>query len=45
MRSINQLQELSETLMDAIDWATRQKAKIDKEILLKTLLSRIRGGK
>lgn len=45
MRSIKQLQDLRESLTDVIDWATQQKAVIDKEILLKTLLSRIRGGK
>lgn len=45
MRDIKHLQILSECLDGAIDWATQQKAIVDKEILLKTLLLKIKGGK
>lgn len=45
MKTIEQLQELSEYLDEVIAWAMKEKAIIDKEILLKTLLLRIRGEK
>lgn len=41
MKSIEQLQELSDYLQEVINEATQQKAMIDKSLLLKNLLLRM----
>ena len=41
MKSIEQLQELSDYLQEVINEATQQKAMIDKALLLKNLLLRM----